>query len=431
MIGTEKNKKKDHKRRETLHNTGKLNTNSVDNLYVADLHIVFFLTCFVVLVLEELGIYAETLLLQLRIGTVIMFMICVFVQILGRIPRIASSRYTKYAIMTLTLIETLLFVSVLNFHALLILCFPFLVVMNYHSTKLTIYTLVGSAVCALLFPVIGLKFSLWAVDYFYFLLWCVTGRYAGRFPDYISSFSPSTASTIFIGTLYGFQILAISYGFYASVKRKQAQHYQQIDAITKSHDSILEGMASVVENRDNNTGGHIKRTSDVVRFMTEDMPLDDTFRENIIKAAPLHDLGKIAIPDNVLNKPARLTKEEFEQIKIHPEKGHSIVKTIFSGQDDEDLLQVAENIALYHHEHYDGSGYPEGLSGDNIPLEARIMAIADVYDALVSHRCYKEPMSQEDAYQEIKNSMGTHFDPALWEWFDKAYPKISTYYANE
>ncbi len=419
------------RRRFLLHQTDKLNTNSVDNLYVADLHIVFFLICFVVFVMEELGIYAQTLMLQLRIGTVIMFAICVFVQILGRIPKIASSRYTKYAIMTLTLIETLLFVSVLNFHALLILCFPVLVAMNYHSTKLTIYTFAGSAVCALLFPMIGLMFDFWAVDYFYFLLWCVTGRYVGRFPDYISRFSSYTAAMIFVGSIYGFQILAIAYGLYSSVKRKQAQHYQQIDAITRSHDSILEGMASVVENRDNNTGGHIKRTSEVVRLLTEDLPLDDSFRENIIKAAPLHDLGKIAVPDNVLNKPARLTPEEYEQIKIHPKKGHSIVKTIFSGQDDENLLQVAENIALYHHEHYDGSGYPEGLSGEKIPLEARIMAIADVYDALVSHRCYKEPMSQEDAYQVIKDSMGTHFDPKLWECFEKAYPKIKAYYAKE
>ena len=160
------------------------------------------------------------------------------------------------------------------------------------------------------------------------------------------------------------------------------------------------------------------------------LSLDEPYRECIIKAAPLHDLGKIAIPDNILNKPGRLTEEEFEYIKIHPQKGYDIVDTIFSGLDDKRLLEVSENIALYHHEKYDGSGYPKGLKGEEIPLEARIMAIADVYDALVSKRVYKKPMPHEEAYKVIKDSMGTHFDPSLEACFDKAFPEICRYYSD-
>ena len=407
------------------------NTNRQDNAYVANLHIAFFLLCLVVLIMTELGFYSQTLLAQLRIGTAVMFGITLVVQLLGRSSSISVSRITKYCIISFTLVETLIILSILNFNALLMLCFPILVAMNYHSTKLMVYAFSGSAVCTLFFPVISLKLGFWSVDYLHFLIWCATGKDYGDFPRFITEFSSAGAAIVFVGSVYCFQIAGIAYGIYSSIKRKQKLYAKQLNYISGSRDSILEGMASVVENRDNNTGGHIKRTSEVVRILTKDLPLYESYRENIIKAAPLHDLGKIAVSDKILNKPARLSPEEFEQIKIHPEKGYDIIKTIFSGLEDEQLLKVAENIALYHHEKYDGSGYPKGLKGEEIPLEARIMAIADVYDALVSKRCYKNPMSQEEAYKVIKDSMGTHFDPGLWNCFEKAFPAISEYYSQE
>ncbi len=406
------------------------NSNRLDNAYVANLHIVFLVISLVVLILTELGLYSQTLLDQVRLGTVVMFGITLAVQILGRIPKVASSRITKYFIISFTLVETLFLVSILNFNALLVLCFPILVAMNYHSIKLMIFAFTGSAAGTLLVPAISLKLGLWSVDYLHFLIWCATGKDYGDFPRFITGFSSAGAATVFVGSLYCFQIAAIAYGVYSSIRRKQELYDKQVRYIEGSRDSILEGMASVVENRDNNTGGHIKRTSEVVRLLTKDLPLEESYREYIIKAASLHDLGKIAVSDSILNKPSRLSPEEFEKIKIHPEKGYDIVRTVFSGLEDEGLLKVAENIALYHHEKYDGSGYPKGLKGEEIPLEARIMAIADVYDALVSERCYKSALSQEEAYNVIKGSMGTHFDPQLWDCFDKAYPEIFKYYSN-
>ena len=404
---------------------------ALDNRYVANIHVCFFLVCLAVLVLTELGLYSQTVLRQMRIGTAIMLVITLAVQILGRVPSLAASERTKYCIIALTLVETLVFTSVLNFMALLVLCIPILVAMNYRSSKLALLTAVGSAVCALLFPVIGLLFHTWAVDYFYMLIWCVTGEHGDQFPQFIRTLHPMAAALVFVGTLYFNQIIGIAYCLRSADKRQERIHEKQIEIITKSRDSMLAGMASVVENRDNNTGGHIKRTSEVVRILTDALPLDDSFCEDIIKAAPLHDLGKIAIPDSILNKPGRLTDTEFAFIRIHPQKGYEIVRTILSGLDDERLLKVAENIALYHHEKYDGRGYPQGLKGEEIPLEARIMAIADVYDALVSERCYKKPMSHEEACVIIRDSMGTHFDPQLEDCFVRSADTIAAYYAQE
>lgn len=152
----------------------------------------------------------------------------------------------------------------------------------------------------------------------------------------------------------------------------------------------------MVENRDNSTGGHIKRTSEVVEILIQTikennlLDLSDEFCNDMIKAAPMHDLGKIAIEDSILQKPGKFTDEEFNIMKTHSEKSAEIIENILRGVEEDSFVDVAENIARYHHEKWNGMGYPEGLTGEEIPLEARIMAIADVYDALVSKRCYKE-----------------------------------------
>ena len=133
--------------------------------------------------------------------------------------------------------------------------------------------------------------------------------------------------------------------------------------------------------------------------------------------APMHDVGKIVVSDSILRKPARLTSEEFEEIKNHTSAGGEVIRRVLEGITDEDYLKFASDIAVYHHERWDGTGYPEGLSGEDIPLCARIMAIADVYDALVSKRCYKEAMTVEEAVAEIKRESGSHFDPELTDVF--------------
>ena len=213
---------------------------------------------------------------------------------------------------------------------------------------------------------------------------------------------------------------------------------EEVDKKTKSlreaQDQLILGMADMVENRDDSTGGHIKRTSHVVRILMDEimkdnvMKIDRHFYEYVIKAAPMHDLGKIAVDDVILRKPGRFTEEEYEIMKSHAAKGAQIVKTILQGIENPDFVRIAENVAHYHHERYDGSGYPMHLKGVNIPVEARIMAIADVYDALVSKRCYKEKMSFDDAFRIIEDGMGKDFDPRFNPYFVRCRRRLEEYY---
>ena len=163
---------------------------------------------------------------------------------------------------------------------------------------------------------------------------------------------------------------------------------------------------------------------------TGSLDLSDEFCENIIKAAPMHDLGKIAVDDMILRKPGRFTPEEFEKMKAHAAEGARIVKQILIDTDDEEFKRISENVAHYHHERVDGSGYPDKLKGDEIPLEARIMAIADVYDALVSKRVYKESFSFEKANSIILEGMGTQFDLSLRKCYEIARPRLEEYYSQ-
>lgn len=195
------------------------------------------------------------------------------------------------------------------------------------------------------------------------------------------------------------------------------------------------GMATMVESRDNSTGGHIKRTSAVIdifskRLMPYCEPLGITpdFLQMLSKAAPMHDLGKIAIADSILQKQGRYTNEEYSQMKRHAAEGAAIVENILRGVENDDFVELAKNVAHYHHEKWDGSGYPEGLSGKDIPLEARIMALADVFDALVSKRCYKEAYSYDTAFGIIKDSLGSHFDPFLGNIFLQCRPELEALY---
>ena len=158
--------------------------------------------------------------------------------------------------------------------------------------------------------------------------------------------------------------------------------------------------------------------------------LTGEFCRDIIKAAPMHDLGKIAVDDAILRKPGRFTDEEFAIMKQHAAEGARVIHEILRNTDDESFKIVAENVAHFHHERWDGSGYPEGLSGEQIPFEARVMAIADVYDALVSKRVYKEAFSYEKADAIISEGMGTQFDPGLKTVYEHARPRLEAYYGG-
>lgn len=218
----------------------------------------------------------------------------------------------------------------------------------------------------------------------------------------------------------------------ASLEKEVAEKTEHILHIK---DMLVLGMADMVESRDNNTGGHIKRTSEVIKVFSDKLKnytdrfnMNEKFLRQIEKAAPMHDLGKIAVDDVVLRKQGKYTEEEYAEMKKHPVEGARIVENILRGVEDDDFVQIARNIALYHHEKWNGQGYPCGLDKTNIPVEARIMALADVFDALVSKRCYKEAFSYDQAFSIIEESLGEHFDPELGKIFLECRTELEALY---
>ncbi len=182
--------------------------------------------------------------------------------------------------------------------------------------------------------------------------------------------------------------------------------------------SVITGIACMIESRDMSTGEHVRRSSDIVKIFTKKLKnigylTDSDFIRRLNIASSMHDLGKIAVSDKVLRKQGKYTPEEFDEMKKHSAYGSIIVRKVLGGLGDKEFADLASNVAKYHHERYGGNGYPEGLKGTEIPLEARIMALADVFDALVSKRCYKDAYSFDTAFEIINDSIGTQFDPTL------------------
>jgi len=191
----------------------------------------------------------------------------------------------------------------------------------------------------------------------------------------------------------------------------------------ESQEALILSMAKIAEFKSLETGRHLERVRQYSRLLAMDIVehhpgigLTPVRAEEIARVSPLHDIGKVTVPDGILHKPGRLTDDEFEQIKEHTVNGGKILKDLYEQTGDSYLL-VACNVALYHHERWDGSGYPEGLRGEAIPLEARIVALADVYDAISSRRCYKESLPHSEVAKIILQEKGAHFDPLLVESF--------------
>lgn len=203
-------------------------------------------------------------------------------------------------------------------------------------------------------------------------------------------------------------------GFLEAEVERRTRELNAIQNVT------IQVMASLAETRDNETGNHIRRTQYYVKALAEHLQTHPRFAAELTeqmiqlmyKSAPLHDIGKVGIPDEILLKPDKLTAQEFEVMKTHTTLGRESIEIAEQRLGMEvDFLRVAKDIACYHHEHWDGTGYPLGLSGESIPMSARLMAVADVYDALISVRPYKRAFEHAAAIEIIHQGRGTHFDP--------------------
>jgi response regulator RpfG family c-di-GMP phosphodiesterase len=215
-----------------------------------------------------------------------------------------------------------------------------------------------------------------------------------------------------------------------------SEQMRSIRLLAKSNEKMQNGliitMADMVENRDSDTGAHIQKTAAYVRILLEALrrkgyyteKLTDKYINDVEMSAPLHDIGKINVPDAVLNKPGKLTNEEFEIMKTHTTAGMKILERAIDSTEGENYLKEARNMAAYHHERWDGKGYPEGLHGEVIPLSARVMAVADVFDALTSPRVYKPAFPVDRALDMISEGAGTQFDPKVVEAFMDSLPDV-------
>jgi len=212
---------------------------------------------------------------------------------------------------------------------------------------------------------------------------------------------------------------------YYYTERLQTDVARKTKKVVAMQRSLIGSFATIIEARDGVTGLHLKNTGNFVKILTHAMLHDSRFTsqmtneyaEMVADAAHLHDIGKISIPDSILQKKGKLTEEEFAIMKSHPVEGARILDETLKGVESDEYFQIAHDMALYHHEKYDGTGYPEGLSGESIPLSARIMAVADVYDALRSSRHYKEGFTREKSVAILKENRGTHFDPDITDIF--------------
>lgn len=202
--------------------------------------------------------------------------------------------------------------------------------------------------------------------------------------------------------------------------------------LAKYHKETVLAFATLIENRDNSTGWHVRRTSLYAQLIAEElqrkMPYSNVITRdyliNLVKAAPMHDIGKVAITDAILQKPGKLTAEEFEIMKTHSSVGGQMIRDTFQKLGDQEYLEIAYQVANYHHERWNGLGYPEGLKGEEIPLCARIMAVADVFDAISEDRCYRPAMPLDKCFQIIAEGSGKEFDPAIVDVFLKNRDKV-------
>ena len=352
-------------------------------------------------------------------------------KMLRRTPTVLSWSGFKFLVVFATYIGITVTCVTLTFHAILLMVLPGIFAAQYpNQRRLLKWVVLGSVLLVPLgvyggffFGVVDLNLFSGAVEKGGALplaeraALCPPERYLSLFFHYIV---PRYLAIFII------EILLFGIGKRnAEMTARQIELTEQANAEMKKRNDlqsmVIEKLSSVIESRDENTGEHVVRTKNYVGVLAREMQRDDAFRdqlsdeliEEIESAAPLHDIGKIAISDTILLKPGKLTKEEFEVIKQHTTKGGAMIRTLFSQLEDALFLRLAEEITVYHHEWWDGSGYPNGLKGTEIPLAARIMAVADVYDALVSDRVYKKAISREEALSIIYGESGTHFDPDI------------------
>jgi HD-GYP domain-containing protein (c-di-GMP phosphodiesterase class II) len=293
-----------------------------------------------------------------------------------------------------------------------------------HGVALETQAVIGlGTITALVVARFGLVWGAIAAISFVFAAWTGSRSLLATDGAYFSPLYPSIALLS--------ALAAMTFAAFA-VERRRAEHAGQETA--KSHRLMVQTLLSLTGIRDLETGRHSKRTQKYARVIAEELSKNPSYREYLTQEriellaslAPLHDIGKVGVPDRVLNKPGQLTPEELTEMRRHPRYGRDVIENAerAAGVKDDVALSIAKDIVYTHHEWWDGSGYPEGLSGTAIPIPGRVMAVVDVYDAIITRRLYQAPMSNDEAVAHIVRSRGTHFDPAVVDAFVNVAPRL-------
>lgn len=327
--------------------------------------------------------------------------------------------YIKYVNVIVAAIFTTLLSITLTYHVVVIYVYPIAIASLYFSRKLNIIATALTVVGVSVGQIGAFYLGTLQDDNFLTL-------------DYVVVYGILPRALVLIAIAAIFTMLASrTANLLSTLLRKEEQ-------LSHSHNEMIMGFATLVENKDGSTGGHIKRTSMYVKLLAEELrergfykeELTDEYLGNLYRAAPMHDIGKIAVPDVVLQKPGKLTDEEFEVIKTHTVKGGNIIKETFGHLEDEAYTQMAYEVARYHHEKWNGKGYPDGLKRKEIPLGARIMAIADVFDAISEKRCYRDALPMDKCFEIIADGSGQDFEPLLVEVFLDIRDKVEVEHAK-
>lgn len=317
-----------------------------------------------------------------------------------------AAKWIKYLYVLLTDLFLFVITTTLTYHVVLVYAYPIAIAGMYFNRKLIKTSAIVTIILTICGQFCGFYLN-WRPDYNFTTLKALI----------LFSILPRTLTLISFAAL-----LQLLTNRTSRLLEEDAENYDQL--VLYNRDMIY-GFATLVENRDESTGGHIKRTSIYVRLLAEELQREDIYSDIITDefincismVAPLHDIGKISIPDSILQKPGRLTDEEFDIMKSHSAKGGNIIKETFAHIGDENHKEMAYKVARSHHEKWNGRGYPDGLSGEDIPLPARIMAIADVFDAVSEKRCYRDAMPLEKCFSIIEEGRDRDFDPVLVDAF--------------
>lgn len=309
-------------------------------------------------------------------------------------------KWARYLLMTLLVFMSGLLYAILSYHVIIMFTFPMVVSCLYCDKKCVIYTYLLSVPVMIISHLIAF--------------------YLKVVPD-------EPLITLFGTIVYGviprvIELLAITVVCASVTNRMQklvSDLIQKNNELYEDQQTLLGSLAELIEAQSHETGRHVKRVSAYTEILCKALGLSEEETWKVSVASMMHDVGKIAVPKEILYKPARLSDEEFEEVKKHVDYGYDILRN-----SPGEIIQIAADIAQQHHERYDGVGYQHNLNGEDINLFARCVAIADVFDALVSKRCYKEQWTPEDARKEIMDQSGKQFDPKLTALFDEHFDEF-------